>query len=321
MFHRKAEVVVLSLVTLLASAAATGTGRAAAVRQYNPWAQDTVYALAPDDSYVAEWMGLSSGWTIIGGPAKQVYAGSAGVFELDASGDIWMYNGTPYSWTEIGGPGAEFAEGAGHLYGLGPNDGYVAEWNGTPNSWTIVGGAAKNIYAGPDGLVATAPDGSTGDVWKYDGTPNDWTDIGGPGYDFAVGDGAVYRIGVPNAAHITTVSVWTAGTTWTPIFTSGVNDTLSGLLAGYAGVYMRWAAYTGGGANLEYDGSPNNWSTISDISWGSPFPDAESRTSLYAIVTDTTIVTSIDSVDIYNGSGTSWTVIGGPADIPLAAGD
>jgi hypothetical protein len=319
--RKKAALVALSLVTAAASAAATGASQAAV--RYNPSPQDTVYALAPDDSYVAEWMGLSSGWTVIGGPAKQVYAGSAGVFELDASGNIWMYNGTPYSWTEVGGPGAEFAEGAGHLYGLGPNDAYVAEWNGTPNSWTIIGGPAKHIYAGPDGLVATAPDGSTGDVWKYSGTPNDWTDIGGPGDDFAVGVGAVYRVGIPSAPGITgvtTVSVWTGGTTWTPIFTSGPDDTVDDLLAGYAGVYLRWVSDSGGG-NLEYNGTPDSWTKISDVGWGSPFPDAESRTSLYAIVTDTTLVTNIDAVDIYNGTGTSWTVIGGPADIPLAAGD
>lgn len=66
-----------------------------------------------------------------------------------SSGDIWEYNGTPNSWTEIDGPGKEFAEGGGHLYGLGPNGAYVAEWNGTPGSWTVIGGPADpNLAAG-----------------------------------------------------------------------------------------------------------------------------------------------------------------------------
>lgn len=322
MFRKKAAPVVVSLVTVLVSTVNTGTSQAAT--RYNPWPQDTVYALAPDDSYVAEWMGLSSGWTIIGGPAKEVYAGSAGVFEIDASGNIWMYNGTPYSWTEIGGPGAEFAEGAGHLYGLGPNGAYVAEWNGTPNSWTTIGGPAKNIYAGPDGLIATAPDGSTGDVWKYNGTPNDWTDIGGPGDDFAVGDGAIYRIGPPSTGGddaVMVASVWTAGTTWTPIFTDGPGDGLDDLIAGYAGVYMRWISDTSAGGFLEYNGTPNSWTTIGDVDYDSPYPDAESRTSLYAFVDDPVYANQVDSVDIYDGTPDDWTVIGGPADIPLAAGD
>jgi hypothetical protein len=41
---------------------------------YLPWTVQTVFTLAPDDSYVAEWNGPGAGWTIIGGPADPALA-------------------------------------------------------------------------------------------------------------------------------------------------------------------------------------------------------------------------------------------------------
>lgn len=306
MLHNKANVLVTALATAVAFTAATGTGQAA-VRI--PWTDQTVFALSPTDGYVAEWMGLSTGWIEIGGPAGHVYAGSAGVFDTDASGDIWEYDGTPFSWTEIGGPGKEFAEGGGHLYGLGPNGAYVAEWSGTASGgWTIIGGAAADIYAGDDGLIATAPSSnSSGDVWHYDDTTGDWADIGGHGWDFAVGDGAVYRAD----DDFTSVSEWTGGTSWTPILTTGTD--ILNLVGGDQGVYV-YNYGTAGNQVFEYDGSPDHWSLIS--SGDGPVPEAESRSSLYGVVYGPT---GPSSVEQYSGSGTGWTVIGGPADPNLAA--
>jgi hypothetical protein len=316
-------------VTWFSAAAATS---AHAARILIPWTQQTVFALGPTDDYVAEWMGLSSGWIEIGGPATAIYAGSAGVFELDSSGNIWMYDGTPFEWTEIGGPGQEFAEGGGHLYGLGPNGDYVAEWNGPGAGWTVIGGPAANIYAGPDGLVETAPGtyGVSGDISYYDGTPGSWTDIGGPASTYwvgsasvAVGANAVYRIDPPNAAGVTDVDEWTGGTSWTPILTTGSGDDVLNLLAGDDGVYLYDVTATTD-YYLEYDGTPNSWSPVSegndDTSTG-PIPDAESRTSLYGFMVNTAGTGGVASVEIYSGSGMAWTVIGGPADAPLAAGD
>jgi hypothetical protein len=298
------------------AADATSAGASAVARQVVPWADQTVYALSPTDSYVAEWMGPSTGWIEIGGPAGHIYAGSAGVFETDSSGNIWVYNGTPFSWTQIGGPGEEFAEGGGHLYGLGPTGGYVAEWNGTPNSWTIIGGPAGSISAGTDGLVATAPYGTTEDGWYYDGTPNSWTDISGPEAEFAIGADTIYRLD----ENRDTISEWTGGSDWTPILSVGINDLLD-LIGGDDGVYVSYETSDAGPEQyLEYDGTPNAWSVIGGGAGLVPVPIVESRTGLYG-VTSASDFGPIASVDLYSGSGTTWTVIGGPADPSLAAGD
>lgn len=45
------------------------------VRGRWPWTDSTVLALGPTDNHVAEWMGLSQGWTVIGGPADIAAAG------------------------------------------------------------------------------------------------------------------------------------------------------------------------------------------------------------------------------------------------------
>jgi hypothetical protein len=301
---------------------------ASASAQDIPWTDQTVFAIGPTDNYVAEWMGPSQGWTVIGGPASEIYAGSAGVFATNpSSGDIFEYNGTPGSWTEIGGPGAQFAEGGGHLYGLGPDSSYVAEWNGSGQGWTVIGGPAADIYAGPDGLVETAPAGSNGDILRYNGTPDSWTDIGGPeGFaslnDIAVGSGAVYRINPATAAGVTVVDEWTGGTTWSPILTVGSNDHLGSLIAGYDGVYLDDVTSTTD-AYLEYSGTPDDWSQISEIDYYGDglYPMVESTTSLYGATLDNLDGDDASTnVEIYSGSGSSWTVIGGPADPNLAAG-
>ena len=290
------------------------------------WTQQTVFALGPSDNYVAEWMGYSQGWTVIGGPASSVYAGSAGVFAVNpSSGDIFRYNGTPGSWTEVGGPGAQFAEGGGHLYGLGPGDSYVAEWNGVGQGWTIIGGPAAQIYAGPYGLVDTAP--SSGDIMHYNGTPGSWTDIGGPeGFaslqDVAVGSGGVYRVNPTTSAGVTVVDEWSGGTTWNPILTVGSNQHPSGLIAGYDGVYLNDVTSTSD-SYLKYNGTPNNWSPISSIDdYGNGlYARAESETALYgATINDDGGDSPSTDVEIYSGTGSTWTVIGGPADPYLAAG-
>ena len=315
--HYSRAAVAFGVAVVFSAATATGASASSIARVAIPWTDQTVFALSPTDSYVAEWMGYSSGWIEIGGPATQIYAGSAGVFELDASGNIWVYNGTPFSWTEIGGPGDEFAEVGGHLYGLGPNDNYVAEWNGTPNSWTIIGGPAGWITAGTDGLVAGAPTGTTQDVWHYNGTPNNWTDISGPGEGFVVGENAIYRVNEDRD----NVSVWTGGTTWTTILSTGIDDLLDPTGGDWGLEVSFQTSDTQPWQYLKYDGTPGAWSLIGG---GVPGPDATpivaSRTSLFGVTDDGTDG-RVATVDIYSGSGTSWTVIGGPADPRLAAGD
>ena len=315
MFYNRATSVASSVVTAVLFTVATGTSAGASVTTI-PWTQQTVFELAEDDSYVAEWMGPSSGWTIIGGSATRIYAGSAGVFETDASGNIWVYNGTPYSWTEIGGPGAEFVEGGGHLYGLGPDSSYVAEWNGTPYSWTVIGGPAQYIDAGGRGLIATNP--STGSVYFYNGTPESWSYIGGPGAYFVVGSNAVFRVSTDS----TTLDEWISGTTWTPILDNGMY--IDGVVAGAAGVFAAEVVPGVDDLYLKYSGVPALWTQIGHgkgqgfDSSDTPYPDVESRTSLYGFGST---ADGVMTIGLYSGSDSTWTTIGGPADVLLAAGD
>ena len=325
MLYKRSAAVAAAFVAAVASPVLTA---ASASARDIPWTEQTVFALGPTENYVAEWMGLSQGWIVIGGPASEIFAGSAGVFAtIPSTGDIFEYDGTPGDWTEIGGPGSQFAEGGGHLYGLAPDSSYVAEWNGPGQGWTIIGGPAADIYAGPDGLVDTEPYGSSGDIRRYNGTPNSWTDIGGPeGFatlnDIAVGPGAVYRINPANAAGVTVVDEWTGGTTWNPILTVGSGQHPGSLIAGYDGVYLDDVTTTSD-AYLKYDGTPNDWSQISEIDYYGDglYPMAESSTSLYGVTLDNLDGDGASTdVEIYSGSGSSWTVIGGPADPGLAAG-
>ena len=305
MFYNRATSVASSVVTAVLFTVATGTSASASVTTI-PWTQQTVFELAEDDSYAAEWMGPSSGWTIIGGSATRIYAGSAGVFETDASGNIWVYNGTPYSWTEIGGPGAEFVEGGGHLYGIGPDYNYVAEWMGLSTGWEIIGGPAQDIYAGPDGMIALSP---SLDAYLYEGTPGSWTEIGGQATDYAVGN-AIYRVDLAGDD----VEQWTGGTTWEQIFHD--YDEVQSISAGGAGLY---ATDETAADQLKYNGTPYSWTKIAGSGLGDPLPAAISLTSLYGVTINASGGAS--SVVLYSGSGTTWTTIGGPADMYLAAGD
>jgi hypothetical protein len=324
-FYKRWAAVAAASVVVIVSPVLTAASASAQVAI--PWAEQTVFAIGPTNNYVAEWMGSSQGWTIIGGPASEIYAGSAGVFATDpTTGDIFEYDGVPGSWTEIGGPGAQFAEGGGHLYGLAPDSSYVAEWYGPTQGWAVIGGPKAQIYAGVDGLVATAP-GADGDIWRYNGTPNSWTDIGGPeGFatltDIAVGANGVYRINPASAAGVTVVDEWTGGTTWTPILTTGSGHTLGSLIAGYDGVYLDDVTSTSDWF-LKYNGTVNSWSQISELDYygNGLYPMVESRTSLYGVTLDVqNSSVASTNVEMYSGSGTSWTVIGGSANPNLAAG-
>jgi hypothetical protein len=305
--------VATAFVTMLAFTATTASSASArSIIDY--WPRETVYALGPGGSYVAEWMRLSSGWTTIGGPAENLSGGSAGLFAIDpTTGDISQYNGTPGSWTEIGGPGWKFVQSDGHLYGLGVGGKYVAEWNGTPNSWTVIGGAAGNIYGGGDGLIATSPGtGYTGNVWYYNGTPGSWTDIGSSGDDFAVGTNAIYR----ESYDYLSISQWSGGTTWTPIGPANAEG-LSIDAAGPEGLFV--TDVSNNDEELRYNGTPGSWTEVGNFSVGA-YADAESLTSVYGMKYENGSGTTVD-VYVYSGSGTNWTLIGGASAPVLAAED
>jgi len=263
-----------------------------------PWTEQTVFALGPSNNYVAEWMGLSQGWTIIGGPASELYAGSAGVFATNpTTGDIFEYNGTPGSWTQIGGPGAKFVEGGGHLYGIGPNNAYVAEWNGPgEGGWTVIGGPAHQIAAGPAGLVEINADIT--ETLIYDGTPGYWTQIGGGSLGVYSGN-AVYQ-DEPSG-----LQQWTGGTTWEQILdSSGFSSYYAVQAVGAAGLFVEAA-----GADFVYGGTPFSWTQIGGLP---VLIGAVSQTTVYGFAVGATN-DSAANVEVYSGSGSTWTVIGGPA--------
>lgn len=309
MFRTKAVIFASALVVVVSSGSAT-----AIVRRPHPptWLQQTVFAIDPSNSDVAEWLGPGAGWGTIGGPAKTIYAGSAGVFMIDpASGDILKYNGTPFSWSDIGGPGANFVQSQGRLYGLAPDGSYVAEWSGiVGGGWTIIGGPAGKIQAGGYGLIETDAS-SPSRLLYYTGTPGSWTEITGTaGLEHAVGANAVYVSSQDGYA----VWQWTAD--------AGLNligppngDTVDDLQAG-------GAAFTVDDVNrdqmLEYGGTPGSWPAISG-SGSNVFVQAVSYTNIYGGVA---IADRPGVVEVYEyaGSGTTWTDIGGPYT-QIVAGD
>lgn len=294
--------------TTVAGSTATVSAPAAARPAAIAFDITTVYALAPDDSYVAEYDGTPGDWTTIGGPARNVYAGGAGVFATNpTTGNIYQYNGTPGSWTQVGGPGAEFVEGGGHLYGIGPNANYVAEYNGTPGSWTIIeSGPIGNIFAGLYGLFAETSTDS--DVLKYNGTPGSWTNIGyGPVSNAAVGANGFYAA---NFAGLD-FSQWTSGGGWVQIGPENINDITDPIIAGAPGLVIGDQEFTG---YFKYNGAPFSWTEISTV--GNSFPVAMSYNHLYG-----TTFSTPTSATVYSGTGSVWTNIGGPANAYLIAGD
>ncbi|MEV5672834.1 NucA/NucB deoxyribonuclease domain-containing protein [Streptomyces sp. NPDC052503] len=162
-----------------------------------------LYRLVPDG--IGEWHGDT--WTKIGGPARNIYAGRAGLFATNPhTGDLYKYNGKPGKWTRIGGPGAQFAVGHDHVYGINPDRTAVYEWTEKGTDWTRIGGPAKTIYAGGAGLFATNP--TTGNIHQYNNTPDAWTEIGGPGATFTVSDTQLYGL----SPDLTTTYRWNG--TW-----------------------------------------------------------------------------------------------------------
>ncbi|MFI0733325.1 phospholipase A2 [Streptomyces sp. NPDC021225] len=155
-------------------------------------AEDSVYALAEDNSAVYEWSSDTVNWQKVGGPAKDLYASADAVYATDpATGDLNKYNGEPGQWSRIGGAGADFAATSEHLYGIGPDGTGVWEYTGQGDAWTKVGGPAKDLYTGPAAaLYATDP--ATGDLNKYE--DGQWAGIGSSGATFAVTDNNVYKL-------------------------------------------------------------------------------------------------------------------------------
>ncbi|WNI34386.1 DNA/RNA non-specific endonuclease [Streptomyces sp. ITFR-6] len=254
---------------------------------------DHLYGLAADHSAVYRWNGQGTDWTKVGGPAKDLYAGGAGLFATAPdTGKILKYDGAPDAWSQIGEPGADFAVTGDRLYALNPDRTAVYEWAGTGTDWTKVGGPANDLDAGGAGLFATGPDGK---IFKYEGTPETWTQIGEPGAGFAVTGDRLYGI----AADRTAVYEWAGhGTDW-----SRVGGPAQELYAGGAGLFATDPAT---GQLSKYDGKPDVWTKAGKP--GAGF--AVSDTHLYGLATNHT------SVLQWTGTATDWAPLGAPTTPP-----
>ncbi|MER7849535.1 glycoside hydrolase domain-containing protein [Kitasatospora sp. NPDC096077] len=255
-----------------------------------------VYALSPSGTGVFQWNGSGMGWTQIGGPAADIFAGGASLFATNpTSGNIYRYNGTPNSWSQVGSPGYTFALSNDTLYGLTPNRQGVFQWNGSGSGWTQIGGPASTLYSGGFGLFATNP--TTGNIHRYNGSPNNWSQVGGPGFTFAVSNNALYGLSSNQQA----VFQWNgSGTSWTQI--GGPATYL------YGGGHGLLAVNPTGGNVFQYNGSPNNWSQIG----GPGYTFCSTGGTWFGLTPNQ------DAVFEWSGNGTAWSQIGTPADLIVA---
>ncbi|GAB3439976.1 hypothetical protein [Actinophytocola sediminis] len=170
--------------------------------------QDQLLRLAPDRAAVWAWVPQDKSWLLVGGQARHLYAGPAGIFASSPSGtDLFRYEGTPENWTWVTDtldPRDTLVVGGETLYRLTAGRTEVQEWDQVDGRWRRIGGAAKTIRVGGAGLVAMDDDGG---VRVYRDSPNDWRRIGDGAADVAVGADRVYRLGTDGA-----ISEWSANT-------------------------------------------------------------------------------------------------------------
>lgn len=281
---RIAYTVLMAVFSLLVALVATP--QALAQRAVEPQALSSLYALSPNKDGVWEWQGGQS-WRKVGGPAAELYAGSAGVFATSpVNGDIFRYNGTPDSWTKVGGPGTTFAMSGGHLYGLSPNRSGVWEWQ-SGETWTQVGGPAHWLYGSTVGLFATAP--GNGDIFRFNNTS--WSKVGGPGRTFVANNSGLYGLS-PNGS---AVWHWTGGQSWEHI------GGAAGWLAGGAGVLLATQPNTGD--VFRWSGKGQDWFKIGG-------PGADFRVSQDNRIFG--LSPNRSGVWLYS-TGETWVNVGGPA--------
>lgn len=274
-------VTALSLIGVLVT-----TPHALAQAAVEPQGLSSLYALSPNRDSVWEWQG-GQNWRRVGGPAADLYAGSAGVFATSpANGDIFRYNGTPDSWTKVGGPGTTFAMAGSHLYGLSPNRSGIWQWQGG-ETWKQVGGPAHWIYGSTVGLFATAP--GNGDIFRF--VNASWSKIGGPGRTFVANNTGLYGLSPDGSG----VWNWAGAQTWRHI------GGAAGWLSGGAGVLLATQPNTG--EIFRWSGSGLTWFKI-----GGPGADfrVAGNNSIFRLAPDRSGVWM-------HWSGETWVNVGGPA--------
>ncbi|MCA2181457.1 hypothetical protein LDL08_35380 [Nonomuraea glycinis] len=166
-------------------------------------ASTEVFTIAPGGRGIFQWDGENAaGWTKIGDSARQLWAGSAGLFATGMDNRLYLYEGRPGRWHPISEPGADFAIAGSHLYRLAADRQSIHIWNGRGTSWMRIGGSAARLYGGELGLFAIAlKDGS---IFRYTGRPDQWTFTGSAGATFALTGKHLYGL-IPNR---TAVTLW-----------------------------------------------------------------------------------------------------------------
>jgi hypothetical protein len=106
--------------------------------------RDTVYRLTADRTAVTELDPANKRWQVIGGAARTIRAGGAGLYAVGADGGVLAYRGRPDDWLRIGDGAADIAVGADRVYRLG-TDGALAEWS--DGTWHDLRATAREITA------------------------------------------------------------------------------------------------------------------------------------------------------------------------------
>lgn len=124
-----------------------------------------LYAISPDGSGIYRYLGLPGKWQRIWNYANAIFAAPGYIYATDSKGDIYKYEGQPFSWTKIGGPGKMFAATSnGDLYGLSTDGNGIYQYLGKPGKWEKIGEKAESIYAQKDNLYSLHQDTS---IWTY----------------------------------------------------------------------------------------------------------------------------------------------------------
>jgi hypothetical protein len=167
-----------------------------------PPSSTEVFTIAPGGRGIYQWDGENAaGWTKIGDTARQLWAGSAGLFATGTDNKLYLYEGRPGRWHPISEPGADFAVASPHLYRLAADRQSIHVWTGG-TSWTRIGGSAARLYGGELGLFAIAL--NDGSIFRYTGRPDQWALTGSAGATFAITGKHLYGL-IPNR---TAVTLW-----------------------------------------------------------------------------------------------------------------
>ncbi|MEU5163854.1 hypothetical protein AB0G74_30160 [Streptomyces sp. NPDC020875] len=251
---------------------------------------ERLYARSADGRGIYQWSGRGTKWTKVGGPAKHLYGGSAGLFVTDSKlGDIYRYDPKTRVWTMIGGPGKTFVMDGQRLYGLSPDGSGVYQWTGRPRQWTRIWDDALTIHGGPAGLLAVHP--RTKNVYRYLPGSSSWALTGGPGKTFTTDGKHFYGLSPDGSG----VYQWTGrAVAWTKA--GGPAGTLYGGAAGLFATNPRT------GELYRYDPARRTWHLIGGP--GKTFT-ADGK-HLYGLSPDGSAVFR------WIGKGTHWASIGAP---------